>query len=543
MCVPPIPEPLQTRPEAAQPRPSKALPPVAPLAELVEGQLPADLLIEPGSTEALVIDLETSTSRDLWAAPGSTAPFIRLVGSDHGNNTDPTGLLDHAGSLVAHNGFGFDFIALAHHHGLQLLALSEQDRLIDTMVLALVLTPPADGAMKGGRIWQHFSLHNCAERAGIEGKADDLGRLAIAAAVAAGYTGSPTERKEFGYGLIPQGNIEYNAYLRGDVAATRGLFNALVPSGVLDAYSQREMRIMGRLTTGIALAGTRVDVELTHQRYEEIEAQKESYRQSLIQKYGLPTTTATGKPSTNPLNCKGADQAITAAAKDLGLKLPRTQGGKASTSKEKLGPLLERCRACGNEQQVTFLETILGLSGARSVYGTTLDWLQADDRIHPSVSPIQASGRFSITKPGITVFGKRGGRVVEREIFLPDSDDHLLIAADLSQIDMRAIAAHAQDPAYLELFLPGRDAHNEVAKAVNMSRSDAKAIGHGWNYGMTVNGMVNRGIERVLADRFDLGMKQSFPILCRWKDRVRSLAADGKKLDNGFGRLMKADPG
>ena len=33
----------------------------------------------------------------------------------------------------------------------------------------------------------------------------------------------------------------------------------------------------------------------------------------------------------------------------------------------------------------------------------------------------------------MTTFGKRGERVVEREIFLPDSECHVLIAADLSR--------------------------------------------------------------------------------------------------------------
>jgi DNA polymerase-1 len=202
----------------------------------------------------------------------------------------------------------------------------------------------------------------------------------------------------------------------------------------------------------------------------------------------------------------------------------------------------------GNSEQATFLETILGLTGARSVYGTALANLQQDGRIHPRVSPLQTSGRFSITDPGITVFGKRAGRVTERAIFLPDTDEHVLIACDLSQIDMRAIAAHAQDPAYLDLFAidpttgKGRDAHSEVAAAVGLTRDDAKAIGHGWNYGMSVNGMVAHGIDRDKAEQFDRGMRKAFPKLVAWRDRVRSIAENGHRLDNGFGRMMRPNP-
>ena len=512
--------------------------PLVPLSDL-----PSDDLIRPGSADPLVIDLETRSASELWATPNGSGPFIRLVGTDHGNNTDPSQLLDHTGPLVAHNGFGFDFLSLARHHDLPLLELSESGRLVDTMVLALALDPPADGGMSGGQLRRHFSLDNCATRAGIEGKTDDLGKLARSAAKDAGHKGKPSELQALGYGLIPQADPDYNAYLRGDIAAGRGVFDALVPTGELDDYSRREMRVMGRLAAGITLAGTRLDVELTRKRFDQIERTKEACRQILVERFNLPTTTSTGRSAKNPLSCNGAAEAITAAANALGLELPTTpKTGKPSTSKDNLGPLLEQAKQEGNDRQAAFLETILGLTGARSVYGTALDHLQSDGRIHPTIAPLQASGRFSITQPGITVFGKRGGKVIERAIFLPDADDHVLIAADLSQIDMRAIAAHAQDPAYMELFAPGRDAHSEVAAAVGLTRSDAKAIGHGWNYGMSVKGMVRHGIEEAKAVQFDRGMRRSFPNLCRWRDRVRDRAERGHKLDNGFGRLMKANP-
>jgi DNA polymerase-1 len=227
----------------------------------------------------------------------------------------------------------------------------------------------------------------------------------------------------------------------------------------------------------------------------------------------------------------------------VGLELPTTpKTGKPSTSREHLGPMLEEARAADRQDQVDLLETILGLTGARSIYGTALDHLHADGRVHPQVAALQASGRFSITNPGITVFGKRGGRVIERAIFLPDSDDHVLVAADLSQVDMRAMAAHAQDPAYLQLFEPGRDAHTEIAEAVGLSRNDAKQIGHGWNYGMAIKGMVSHGVEEAKATQFDQGMRKQFPKLVAWRDDIRRMAEGGKRLDNGFGRMMRPNP-
>jgi len=59
--------------------------------------------------------------------------------------------------------------------------------------------------------------------------------------------------------------------------------------------------------------------------------------------------------------------------RDLGLKSPRTPSGKPSTSKDKPPRSLSGAsKAHGNEQKVTFLEAILGLSGARNIYGTVV---------------------------------------------------------------------------------------------------------------------------------------------------------------------------
>lgn len=528
------------RAKAAAKAEPEALPTEADL-----GPLPLERITVRGDTSPLVMDLETRSAAELWKAPANPVEgFIRLAGTDHGVSASPVPLLQHQGPLVAHNGFGFDFLALARHHGLRLLELSEAGRLVDTMALALALEPPEvpiTGKLNGGQVRKLYSLNSCAKRAGLPGKTDDLHKIAADYGKQQGLQGKAAEVA--GYGLIPRNLPTFADYLRGDVVATRALLDHLCPDGELPAYGQREMRVLGRLVAGITLAGTRLDLELTRARFDEVEARKEACRRVLVDRYGLPTTTSTGAPAANPLNCTGAAEAITAAAADVGLELPRTEKtGKPSTSKEQLGPLLEGARAAGRQEQVDLLETILALTGARSIYGTALDHLQEDGRVHPQVAALQASGRFSITAPGITVFGKRGGRVVERAIFLPDSPDHVLVSTDLAQIDMRAMAVHCQDPAYMALFEPGRDAHSEIAAAVGLSREDAKRIGHGWNYGMSVNGMVRGGVDRAKAEKFDQGMSRRFPRLIAWRDRIRARAESGRRLDNGFGRMMRPNP-
>jgi DNA polymerase-1 len=179
----------------------------------------------------------------------------------------------------------------------------------------------------------------------------------------------------------------------------------------------------------------------------------------------------------------------------------------------------------------------------RSVYDTVAAYL-VDDRVHPMIGIRQSAGRWSVTQPGLTVLGKRNGRVVEREVFLPEPDE-VLLAFDLSQIDARALAALSQDHEYVKLFRSGQDLHEQVALRVFGDagmREDAKSTSHGWNYGLSVNGMVRNGIDRELAEQFDREMKLNFPRLCEWRTEVRRQAEAGELLDNGFGRKMRPDP-
>ena len=107
---------------------------------------------------------------------------------------------------------------------------------------------------------------------------------------------------------------------------------------------------------------------------------------------------------------------------------PITDTGRVSTSAEALSPIAE------SEVSHPELRRILGLmqtvTTTRTVYQTTQNHMVQDSngdyRVHPLIKMVQASGRSSVTDPGLTVFGKRGGRHIERDIFLPE-DGHVLL--------------------------------------------------------------------------------------------------------------------
>ena len=141
---------------------------------------------------------------------------------------------DHGGPLVAHNGFGFDFLAMARHHGFDLLQ-AEQGRLIDTMVLAALANPPTGGG-EGQKAMKAWGLDHLSQTLLGEEKTDGLKVL---------------EKKHGGFDQIPVDNPVFRDYCAQDVNLTQQLLEHFCRGGQLTDYQQREMRLMGRLTAGI----------------------------------------------------------------------------------------------------------------------------------------------------------------------------------------------------------------------------------------------------------------------------------------------------
>ena len=152
-----------------------------------------------------------------------------------------------------------------------------------------------------------------------------------------------------------------------------------------------------------------------------------------------------------------------------------------------------------------------------------------------------------MTKPSITNIGIRGAAKEERAVLVADPG-HVLITVDASQVDMRAVAALSQDPEYMKLFEPGRDAHMEMAEVYFGARTPefrqrTKRINHKLNYG----GGVRSTSE---MERIEIGIVQqaydaraaAYPRLGEWLAEVREMAAAGVLLDNGFGRMMRPNP-
>ncbi|MGB2404225.1 MAG: DNA polymerase I [Flavobacteriaceae bacterium] len=112
---------------------------------------------------------------------------------------------------------------------------------------------------------------------------------------------------------------------------------------------------------------------------------------------------------------------------------------------------------------------------------------------------VAATGRLSSNQPNlqnIPIRTPRGQQV--RKAFVPRDAQHVLLAADYSQIELRIIAALSQDPAMVDAFQKGEDIHaTTAAKVFNVpleavtreQRTNAKTVNFGIIYGVSAFGL------------------------------------------------------
>jgi DNA polymerase I len=129
-------------------------------------------------------------------------------------------------------------------------------------------------------------------------------------------------------------------------------------------------------------------------------------------------------------------------------------------------------------------------------------------RVHTNYQQtVAATGRLSSKDPNLQNIPIRTpeGRAI-RKAFIPASDQHVLLAADYSQVELRIAAALSQDQGLVEAFIQGLDIHTATAAKVfdvpveevdRAMRSKAKAVNFGILYGQGAFGLAqNLGIPR-----------------------------------------------
>ena len=496
----------------------------------------------------LVFDIETHSAELIWSMPPEE--FVRLIGYKWRGGevvltTNLQQLIDQimrARWIVGHNISHFDLPAVFGVKSDWPLKLAMEGRVYDTWPHATLVNPaPYEYVNRHGKVakaarpeqmTKWFSLDEQAHQLGVPGKTHDLKALA----------------KEFGgFGQIPTDDGRFREYLIGDVNAAEGVAEALLKKGPLDKYALREQELQARAFVIIS-NGFRVDAERAQARVDELTANRDKIMAGLVEKYDFPTEGA------SPWASAAGKEAIFAALKDAGItKSSRKDWPKTATGNLSLGgdALLKITEGTPAEE---LGKALAELKGQRSLAQLALDSQYPDGFAHPEITMLQRSGRWSTTKPGLTVWTARGPGAVEKSYFIPDNDEEVLIEIDYSNADARGVAALSGDKAYAKRFEPGQDGHmlNAVAawgEATVMTdpkkyRQMAKPLGHGWSYGGRPKTLsAQTGVPLADAKRFCEGMDETYRGIVSWQERVRKYARFHGYVVNEWGRKLYVEEG
>jgi len=214
------------------------------------------------------------------------------------------------------------------------------------------------------------------------------------------------------------------------------------------------------------------------------------------------------------------------------MKIPyrwaKTKQGQFSTDEVKLSELA---------LEYKFVDDILShrsLSKLKSTYVDSLPKMinSVTNRVHSSFNQaLAATGRLSSNNPNLQNIPIKTleGREI-RKAFVPKNEDHIILSADYSQIELRLIAELSKDVNMVEAFQKGLDIHTATAaKVYNVpleevtadQRRNAKTVNFSIIYGAgSLNLSRQLGIKRTEAKEIIEAYFTQFSGLKAYMDRM-----------------------
>jgi DNA polymerase-1 len=168
--------------------------------------------------------------------------------------------------------------------------------------------------------------------------------------------------------------------------------------------------------------------------------------------------------------------------------------------------------------------------------------------VHTSYAQaVAVTGRLSSNNPNLQNIPIRTDRGKEiRKAFVPRDENHVLISADYSQIELRIVAAISGDANMCEAFRSGKDIHTATAaKVFNVEEKEvtkemrykAKSVNFGIIYGQGAFGLAeNLGIPRAEAKEIIDNYKKQFPNIQKYMDDTINFAKENGYVETLMGR-------
>lgn len=417
--------------------------------------------------------------------------------------------------FTAHNA-PFDLQVIDRHLGVTIEELGP--RCFDTRVFAHLLDPRQ--RHEGGT---GLGLKDLAEIY-IDGDAPDtqkelhaIFRKEIKATVSTGWA------------LIPIDHEVYVRYAGLDPILAVRLFRELAPL-VRDIGLNNLSTFEHHLQTLLAIMqrkGMRIDVDYTQRLKADLLEESERFR-GVAARYGVENVNSTAQ--------------VAAALVAMGEQLDETTpSGALKVDKGVLLPLAdmdlqwERMEArTPNPLADAVLRSKRAEKWVESYAQAFLDLRDDADRIHPMIGGLQArTARMSVSTPPLQQLPSSDWRIRRAVVADPGQ---LIVAADYQAVEMRVLAALAEEPTMLKAIADGEDLHSFTARMVygpdftSAHRKIAKAVGFGKVYGggattiQRQTGAPMESVREALA-----GYDATFPGIKRFAKRLQSRAEYGKK--------------
>lgn len=289
-----------------------------------------------------------------------------------------------------------------------------------------------------------------------------------------------------------------------------------------------------KVLADMEFAGVRIDADFLKEYSKELAVSIQALEQKILQETG------------HTFNVSSPKQVGEVLFERLKIPYPgkKMKSGQYSTDEEVLSSLAAEYPVCADILQHRALQKL------RSTYVEALPALinPRTGRVHSSFNQaLAATGRLSSQNPNlqnIPIRTPEGRRV--REAFIPRDDEHVILSADYSQIELRLIAHISNEEAMIEAFRKNQDIHQATAARVfgvpldqvtPEQRRAAKTVNFSIIYGAGAVNLSNQlGIKRTEAKELIDNYFAQYPGLKRYMETIVDFARTNGYVETLLGR-------
>lgn len=449
--------------------------------------------------------------------------------------------------LVMHNA-PHDVHTADRHLGLPLEEV--HTKTIDTLILSHIVDPRGkeDGGVGHGL--KDLAAHY------VDPRASDGDKALKAVFAENKWTGGT------GWSEIPEDHETFWLYAGLDTIIDVRLYNALLPHlAGFERLSRFEHKLQ-RLLAKMERRGVLLDVEYTEKLQHELTTTVDDNTTGIVQmvrdlgaakltprgQRGVADAVVTALGGTPPKRRKSngalygsvsaeSNQVIVAALLEMGEDLTlRTQSGALSVDKDVLNELCdvnkdgERLDLREPNPLAVMVKAAKRANKWNSSYATAmLDTRDPADRIHPKIAGLKArTARMSISRPPVQQLPSSDRTI--RDCFIADPG-HVIVACDFEQIEMRLLAAVAEESQMIAAIKAGVDLHDMTATILfgssftNKQRKLAKVAGFGRVYGGGAKVIAKQtGVSLQQAQAVNKAYDESFPGIKEYGYRLQDTA-------------------